>query len=175
MKLRQVRQPLSSLHPLQGVFTDVEKSSGCLSSVHSDAAALTLTMRFSVRRLHVGSWRPVNSRKEPFIASPHEPALVLCLATHITTPSMASSITSREPAPTCWPDPAGRSWGCLSSAWRQKMRTAAWPMSRGLEMSRWRCMVIESCCRKEALEKSRYEYVDPFIRIISWYRVLWIC
>lgn len=150
-----VNTPLSFLHPLQGVTTDKGKSSGCLTSVHSDAAALTLTTRCNAKRLRAGSWRPASSRKEPFTASRPAPALVWCLATLITTPSMVSSITSREPAPTCWLGPAGRWRGCLSSAWKPKMRTVESPLFLGLEMLQWRCMVTESCYPKAALERSR--------------------
>lgn len=114
---------LSFLHPLQGVITEEGKSSGCLTSAHSDAAALTSTTRFSAKKLHAGSWRPASSRKGPFTASRPAPALVWYLATLITTPSMASSITFREPAPTCLLGPAGRWKGCLFSVWRPKMRT----------------------------------------------------
>lgn len=139
----QVLQLLSFLHPLQDVITDVEKSFGCLTSVHSDAAALTLTTRCSAKRLHAGSWRPASSRKGPFTASRPAPALVWYLATLITTPSMASCITSREPAPTCWLGPAGRLRGCHSSAWKPKMRTVESPLFLGFEMSQWRCTVTE--------------------------------
>lgn len=138
---------------LQDVFTAVVKSSGCLTSVPSDAAALTLKTRCTARRLHVDSWRPVSSRKEPFTASRPEPALVWCSETPTTTPLMGSSITSREPAPIFWLDLAGRSWGCPSSVWRLRMRTAGCPPSRGLEMSRWRCTDTEFCCPKEALDE----------------------
>lgn len=135
---------------LQGVFTVVEKSSGCLSSAPSDVAASTLKTSCGARRLHVGRWRPVSSRKEPFTASPPEPALVWCSETPITTPLMGSSITSREPAPTSWLAPAGSWRGCPSSAWRLRTRTAGCPPSRGSEMSQWRCTDTEFCCPKEA-------------------------
>lgn len=153
--LNQVLQLESLLPSIQGDFTGVEKSFGCLTSVHSVVAALTLTMRCSAKRFHVGSWRPVSSRKAPSTANQPAPALVWSLATLITTPSMASSIISREPAPTCWLGPAGRSRGYPSSVWRPKMRTVVSPLCPGSEMSPWRCTVTESCYPKEVLEQFR--------------------
>lgn len=153
--VRQYLCHLSSLHPLQDVITDEGKFSGCLISVHRDAAASTLTMKCSAKRLHVGSWRPASSRRGPFTASRPAPALVWYLATLITTPSMASSTTSREPAPTCWLAPVGRWQGCPSSAWRPRMRTVGSPQFPGLEMSQWRCTITESCYPKAVLEQSR--------------------
>lgn len=121
-------------HPLQGVTTGAEKSFGCLISVHSDAAALTSIMMYSVVRLRVGSWRPASNRKEPFTVSQPAPALVWCLVILITTPSMASSITSRAPAPTCWLGPAGSLQACPSSVWRPKTRTVEVLQFLGFEM-----------------------------------------
>lgn len=160
--MKSLSLSLSFLHPLQGVITDEEKSSGYLISAHSDAAALTSTMRFTAKKLHAGNWRHASNKKEPFTASRLVPALAWYLATRITTHSMAYSITSRVPAPTCWLGPAGRWQGCHSSAWRPKMRTVESPLFRGSEMLRWRCMVTESCYQKAVLEQSRWEFVHPW-------------
>lgn len=135
-------------HPLQGVITDEGKSSGCPSSAPRDAAALILTMMFSVKRRRVVSWRPASSKKGPFTASPPAPAPVWCLETLITTPSTASSTTSRAPAPTCWLGLAGRWRGCPTSVWRPRMRTVASPRFPGSGMSQWTCTVTESCYPK---------------------------
>lgn len=146
---------LSFLYPLQGVITDEGKSSGCLTSVHRDAAASTLIMRCSAKRLHVGSWRHASSRKEPFTASRPAPALVWYLETLITTLSMVSSTTSRGPARICWLGPAGRWQDCPSSAWRPKMRTVGLLQFPGFETSQWKFMTIGSCYPKAVLEQSR--------------------
>lgn len=139
----------------QDVTTDEGKSSGCLTFVHRDAAALTLIMTCSVRRLHVGSWRPVNNKRGPSTASRLAPAPVWFSETLITTPLMDSSITSREPARTCWLGHAGRWLDYRSLVWRPKMRTVEWLLFPGSKMSQWRCMVIEFYYQKEHLGQSR--------------------
>ena len=159
-------------HPLQGVTTDEGKTSGCLISACSDAAASTLTTRFSANKLHAGSWRPASSRKGHFTASQPVPAPAWYSATLTTTPSTASSITSRVPAPTCWLDPAGRWQDCPSSVWRQKMRTGEFPLFPGSEMSQWKSMVTVSCYPKAVWEQSRCESMDLFnLGITTWYEL----
>lgn len=146
---------LPFLRCFQGVITDEGKSFGCLTSAYNGAAALTSTMTCSARQLHVGSWRPVSSKRGPFTASRPGPVLAWYLVTLITTHLMASSITSKELAPTCWLGRAGRWQGCLSSVWRPKMKTVGLPLFPGSKMSQWRCMVTESCYPKAVLEQSR--------------------